>query len=376
MRIVTRQILTELVLVAVLTCAVLAVLLTLGLAAQEGLRQGLPLGVVLWTMPCFLVEALGYIIPGSVLFSVTAVYGRMSRSGEITALKSLGVNSFWVFAPALVMAYLASFLTTCTYDLAACWSRPGVQRIVSRSVAEIANNVLREERSFASPWCRIMVSEVQGDKLVNAAIRVPKEEGPGETLITTDWAVLTSRDGGLLLTCANAEAEVSGSSVVLPGRIEVPVPLDDPTRPVHRDWLGLNELGSHADQARWDESRCRTELAECGCPAERARLESHAQWCVDKQRRLEAEPHRRWANGFSCLCFAVIGAPVAVMLRNSDVMTTFFAAFLPVLLCFYPLLMLSERLAVSGAASPAAFWLGDGLLLAAGAVLMRRTIRR
>ncbi|MEM9354056.1 MAG: LptF/LptG family permease [Planctomycetota bacterium] len=375
MRIVTRQILCELLQVAVLTCVVLAAMLTLGLAAKEGLRKGLPLGVILWTTPCFLVETLGYIIPGSVLFSVSAVYGRMSRSFEITALKSLGVNPFWVFAPALVMAYLASFLTTCTYDLAACWSRPEVQRIVSRSVAEIANNVLREEKSFASPWCRIMVSEVQGEKLVNAAIRVPKEDGPGETLITTDWAVLSSRDGGLLLTCANAEAEVSGSSVVLPGRTEVPVPLEDPTRPVHRDWLALSELEKHADQARWDEQRCRTELASCGCPVGRENLENHLQWCVHKQRRLAAEPHRRWANGFSCLCFALIGAPVAVMLRNSDVMTTFFAVFLPVLLCFYPLLMMSERLAVSGAAPPWAFWLGDGLLVVVGALLMRRTIR-
>ena len=43
--------------------------------------------------------------------------------------------------------------------------------------------------------------------------------------------------------------------------------------------------------------------------------------------RLHMEPHRRWANGFSCLCFVMVGAPLAVVLRNADFLTAFFICF-------------------------------------------------
>ena len=33
--------------------------------------------------------------------------------------------------------------------------------------------------------------------------------------------------------------------------------------------------------------------------------------------RLHMEPHRRWANGFSCLCFVMVGARWRSVLRNS-----------------------------------------------------------
>ncbi len=39
--------------------------------------------------------------------------------------------------------------------------------------------------------------------------------------------------------------------------------------------------------------------------------------------RLELVPWRRWANGFSCLFFVMVGAPLAIRLRNADIWTSF-----------------------------------------------------
>ena len=55
--------------------------------------------------------------------------------------------------------------------------------------------------------------------------------------------------------------------------------------------------------------------------------------------RLNTEPTRRWANGFSCLCFVLIGAPLAMWWRNSDTMFIFFVCFGPILIVYYPLLV-------------------------------------
>ena len=51
------------------------------------------------------------------------------------------------------------------------------------------------------------------------------------------------------------------------------------------------------------------------------------------------EPQRRWANGLSCLCFVLIGAPMAILMRNADFLTSFFVCFVPILLMYYPLMI-------------------------------------
>ena len=45
--------------------------------------------------------------------------------------------------------------------------------------------------------------------------------------------------------------------------------------------------------------------------------------------RLHTEPWRRWANGFSCLCFVLVGAPMAIRLRHAEFLAIFFVCFLP-----------------------------------------------
>jgi lipopolysaccharide export system permease protein len=87
--------------------------------------------------------------------------------------------------------------------------------------------------------------------------------------------------------------------------------------------------------------------------------------------RLQTEPHRRWANGFSCLCFALVGAPLAMRLRNSDFLTSFFLSFMPILLLYYPLLAYGVDRAKAGAAPPYCVWLANLVLVAAGLWLLR-----
>lgn len=91
--------------------------------------------------------------------------------------------------------------------------------------------------------------------------------------------------------------------------------------------------------------------------------------------RLHTEPYRRWAGGFSCLCFVMIGAPMAIRLRHSEFLASFFACFLPILLIYYPLLMVSVDKAKSGELPPQAVWLGNIVLCVWGFWLMRRVMR-
>jgi lipopolysaccharide export system permease protein len=91
--------------------------------------------------------------------------------------------------------------------------------------------------------------------------------------------------------------------------------------------------------------------------------------------RLRTEPHRRWANGFSCLCFAIVGAPMAIRRRHGDLLASFFACFLPILVVYYPFLMLSVQYAKEGSWPPQSVWLANVVLAAWGIWLLRRVLR-
>ena len=90
---------------------------------------------------------------------------------------------------------------------------------------------------------------------------------------------------------------------------------------------------------------------------------------------MRTEPYRRWSNGFSCLAFVLIGMPVAVRWRSADAVSTFFACFLPVLILYYPMLMLGEELSTSGSLPPWSFWLPNLVMLVPGLWLFRGVLR-
>jgi lipopolysaccharide export system permease protein len=91
--------------------------------------------------------------------------------------------------------------------------------------------------------------------------------------------------------------------------------------------------------------------------------------------KLQTEPWRRWASGFSCLCFVMVGVPLAILWRKADVMSTFAVCFIPILCLYYPLLAFGLDRAKAGALPPYTVWAANLLLVAIGLYLLRRVIR-
>ncbi|MCA9220195.1 MAG: LptF/LptG family permease, partial [Planctomycetales bacterium] len=92
--------------------------------------------------------------------------------------------------------------------------------------------------------------------------------------------------------------------------------------------------------------------------------------------RLRLEPWRRWASGFSCLAFALVGVPLAIRMRNADFLTSFFLCFLPILLVYYPLFAFGLDQAKTGDLPPHAIWLGNLVCVLIGIYLIRYVQRR
>ena len=195
----------------------------------------------------------------------------------------------------------------------------------------------------------------------------------------------------LLVRFRNAKAEHQGLTADYPGDFEYSIPLDElsgaTTKARSPSNYALAEIrGAVAEQqqivSQVDHSM--TAQAAFGLLTGDFEALSRTAWeQLERQReaaefrlhRLHTEPWRRWANGFSCLCFVAVGVPVAVWMRFSEFIASFFACFLPILVVYYPLLAVSVEQAKDGALPPQSVWLGNLVLAVAGVWLLRRVNR-
>jgi lipopolysaccharide export system permease protein len=388
-----RYITAELLKVFLSTLTVFTCVITLAGVANEAVRQGLGLLTILRLIPYTLPNALVFALPGTILFSACSVFGRLSASNELTAIKSLGISPAVVIRPALLLAFLVSLGTVWLIDIAFTWGYAGIQRVVLDSAEEIAYSVLRTQRTYRTKQFSICVARVVDRRLLQMTITLDRADGETMTMTAREARLrAVPEEDALKLTLTDGSVEI-GKKVAFrfQDTYEHMIPLTSQQEregaAAHPAHMRLCLVGDAAQ-----EQRRRIRLAEeslAGDAAEQlltgdfAALTA-ATWSarlrdLDGQRqrlhRLETEPFRRWASGFSCLAFVIVGAPLAIRMRNSDLMTTFGICFLPILIVYYPLFAYGLDRAKNGALPPYCVWLGNLVCLAIGAWLLRRVSR-
>jgi lipopolysaccharide export system permease protein len=394
MRMLTRYILAELGKVFLLWLTGLTLLMIIVGVVRQASAQSLPLGQVARLIPYILPDALRFAIPATVLLAATSVYGRLSSSNEILAAKSLGIHPWRLLWPALSAAFLISLATVWLNDVAVSWGRGGARRVVIDAVEEIVYGMLRVQRCYSSPSFAINVRRVDDRRLLGVTMSLPARGTTPEVTITADEAELQSdhAEGVLKILLSNATIDAGGRlKARIPGVYQQEIPLNDASQAAknssHPSYLALGVIPEElAGQKKFVE-RSEQQLAAraayqmlCGdfdgltSPEWESRAESRS-YARGRLCRLMTEPHRRWSAGLSCLCFAWVGIPMAIRLRNRDFLTSFFLCFLPILIVYYPLLAATADGAKGGAIPPFGVWAGNVLLIFWGAWLLKRVIR-
>lgn len=364
------------------------------LIGKEAVDEGLGLMPILRLMPYMLPQAMQFAVPGAMLLATTSVYGRIASSNEIVAVKSLGISPMVLVWPTLVLAGLVSFGAVILNDVAVSWGRGGVQRVILESLEEIVYGRLRTTRSFSNDKLKVSVKRLAGKQLVQPTFLFFASKDKAPWTITADAAEIKANkeDNSVLLTLTNADVDMGGKgSAYHPGDWDLPISLADFSG---RDGgsrspssYSLREIGPSKVKQVEQITQMKQEMAaEASFALMTGRTFELSQQVWQRKenalssaryqlQRLRTEPHRRWSNGFSCLCFVLIGAPMAVRLRHGEFWGSFFACFLPILLVYYPLLVGCVDQAKSGVFPPQAVWLGNLVLAAWGIWLMRRVIR-
>lgn len=340
-----------------------------------------------------LPQAMQFAVPATMLLATTSVYGRLSASNEVIACKALGISPWSLAAPTLVLAALTSLGAVALNDLAVSWGRLGVQRVLVESLEEVIYRQLSLHRSYAEGGLQISVQRVIGRRLIHPTVTVQSSGDDGSWKLESRSAEIRSlpdrRTLAVRFEGINLEGEVNAA---IAGDIEREIDLADLFGEV--DGAGrspsnyaLAEIGREQDAAD-----ARVEALRRGQTHERLlamatgdfeRL-SYASWDPAERSiagesyrrlRLSVEPYRRWANGFSCLSFVMVGVPMAIWRQKGEFLASFFLCFLPILLVYYPLLMVSVDHAKAGDVPPVVVWLGNAVLAAWGLWMMRRVVR-
>ena len=395
MRILTRYVLAELIKVFLIALTGLTMIFIVVIVIREASQQNLPLAEVLRLIPYALPESLRMTVPVTLLLACTSVYARMSGANEVVAAKALGISPMVLLWPAFGLALFLSLVTVWLNDLAVSWGRDGMQRVVVEAVDDIIYSMLRTQRRYSSSFFAINVKRVDGRRLIMPTISWQGHGNDPAVTIRAEEAVLQmdKAEGVLKIFLRNGSVDMAGKvGGEFSGIEEREIPITDASRasssgPRSPSCTPLRQIAAEVVKQRATIQRCEQEMAAqaayqmlCG---DFDRLTS-AEWegrrgVCDNERttlyRLLTEPHRRWSAGFSCLCFAWIGAPMAVWLRNRDFLTSFFLCFLPILVVYYPLLMYGIDGAKSGTLPPYSVWGCNALLLVAGAWLLKRVVR-
>ncbi|MCO8122739.1 LptF/LptG family permease [Stieleria sp. TO1_6] len=389
----TRYILAEIMKIFVVALFALTILILLIVVGRTLLREGLgPLAIVK-IFPFVLPIALQFAFPATALFAVSCVYGRMAGDGEVATVKASGISPLKILQPAMIFAFLLSPVSVYMSDLAVSWGRPGVNRVVMLSIEDIVYRKMRSQHSYTDDGFSIHVRNVSGKCLEYPTVTIHSGGEPMKLQAREGRLTLDAENETLLLELTDSQWDRGGSIKGLsPGRTEVPIPLSRTLRTPEQDNRPPRELPLRlieVERLRQD-ARSHAAIGQLAAHTGFSILTSRpdaiigqsgqsmvSQLEMSRRRltKLRIEPWRRWAEGFSCFFFVLIGAPLAMIGRTSDYWTTFGRCFLPTLLMYYPLFILGLNQAKDATIPPYGVWLGNIALGAIGVILINRVRR-
>ena len=364
------------------------------LLAQRAMQEGLGPLLVIRLTPYLLPDVLRLAIPGTMLLATCVVYGKMSGANEVIAIKANGGSPMIVVWPAIILAFIISLFAVWLNDVAVSWGRTGVDRIVMRSVEDIAYGMLRTQRAYSNSRFSIHVKDVRDRTLIRPTISFhSRDNAPPVTLVARQAELKFNPNSNQLKVVLQDTQFDIGSNMYgqWPAVFEYELPLStfarNPTgQPMPSD-TALRDIGTRIDEKTLEIATQRQLLAtKAGYQllmGDFPNLHSEnwkknmlgLQAARYSLNRYQTEPFRRWANGFSCLIFMIIGAATAIRKRISDFWTCFAVCFLPILIIYYPVFQFGVDQTKSGEFPPYGVWLGNVVFLIVGILSVRHMMK-
>lgn len=389
----TRYILTEIFKIFVVALFALTLLLLLIGVGRTLLREGLSPLAIVTLLPYTLPVSLQHSFPATALFAVSCVYGRMAGDGEVATVKASGISPLRILQPAIIFAFCLSPVAVYLSNMAVSWGKPGINRVVMLSIEDIVYRKMRSQLSYTNDGFSIHVRGVDNKTLLYPDVTI-RSGGEPTTLRAREGSLtLDPESETLVLQLVDSKWTRSGSMQgIVPGETKVPIQLSRTARVSDQSTRRPRELPLRVldVERRRQDARAYAAVGELAAHTGFAILTSRPEAIAgptgrqaldqlensrNRLTRLRIEPWRRWAEGFTCFFFVLIGAPLAMIVRTTDYWTTFGLCFLPTILTYYPLFVLGLEQAKDNAIPAYGVWLGNLALGVVGVILINRVRR-
>lgn len=321
--------------------------------------KDLGLGFLVQVLPNFIPIVLGYTMPVALLTACTFTYGRMAGDREIDAIRSCGISLGRMLWPAIFLGILASEACLYVYQdwiPQARWNsrkvtRNALQRIISAPSwgfrkLKLGSTFLHFEGVENGEFRRVVMVKFDG----KMATEILLAERCRFALDPQDGTLVAELNG-----CTGERRKAVGDSFKTEsgffGRVIRPIEVD----------RQFNKPKGIADLTTMD-----IELL-LGVPFQ-TRYTPYDLLC---------EFHRRYAMAFAPFVFALIGSVLGISIRGGSKLAGLGATTVPVLLLYYPLMMLGNALGQPGTIPPMlAMWLPNLTLSLVALVVLWWSLRR
>jgi len=392
MPILQRYVLTELLRVfGLIVFGVTLLLIVVGVIG-EAAKRGLGLSQIVQILPYVIPSLLPFTIPATFLLTVCVVYGRMAGDQEITAMKAAGINVFEVLKPAFVVGAMLSLGTFLLTDVFVPWGRGKIESVIATAMEDIFLDILRSHNQFhdASRGFGVTVQRIEGRRLIDPSFRYALEGGQTVSITAREGTMeINLQQQHVLLDLYEGHFETPTGLVITfdheTRTFPIPVQATSPIAPRNIAISGIRQelLTISGDYELLQQRRAIATVFSLSTGSF-DQLLSETQRTIDRnleeqlrrQRKLVTEIHSRIAMACGCFFFALVGSPFAIQQAKRQFLTTFALCFAPILLLYYPTILLTMNLSKSGAINPIwGMWIGNAGLAVAGIWILRYVLR-
>ena len=393
MNLMQRYILSELLRVFTLLVIILTVMLVFVGVLKEAADRGLGFAQIVQIMPFIVPSMLPFTIPATLLLTVTVVYGRLAGDLEVTAAKAAGINPVSLLTPAFA---LGSVLAVCSFGLtnyAIPWGIDNTERIVTQAMEEIFLDMLSAQHLVRDPenGYSIPVEGVTEKGILKNPTFRYRNENHDQITMNAEWARIrfNMKEKKILLHLKRARGSIPGQDAAawLDDRV-LPLPLD-----VASGERSARNLTIDSMKTKMAESKSNIVSNSLQRDQEAAmllltgnfqqlagnRIREYANFEASQNldnRKMHTEIHNRYAMAASCLFFAFLGGPFAVLQARRQFITSFIMCFLPILLFYYPSMFLMANFGKTATLDPAwGMWVPNMIMGVVGVMMLKRVTR-
>jgi len=355
-----RYVLRELTLTFLLCFVAFSGVIFLGFGLHQfHLNRELGLSFLVQVLPNFLPMVIGFTMPVALLTACTFTYGRMAGDHELDAIRSCGISLGRMVWPAIVLGIVGSMSCLYIYQNWIPESRLNGRKVARNVLQRISSAPSSGVRQIKIGSSHLHFEGVEGGEFRKVVLVKFEGHGAAEILLAESCRfALDPQDGTLVAVlhdCTGERRKLVGDTYKTEAGFFGTV-----IRPVEVG-RSINLAKGIADLTTMDiELMLDVPFATRYTPYD-----------------LLCEYHRRFAMAFAPFVFALIGASLGIAIRGRSKLAGLGATTVPVLLLYYPLVMLGNALGQPGTIPPMlAVWLPNLVVSGVALLILWWTLRR